>query len=266
MLFLWALLMISLLFMWIFFLPIFLLGFIFSIPFFLVSLPVSLLIGGGIYISFGQIKQSSLRDIISSAPFEKWFGPIEIPIPKENHLICCHPHGVVCTMALVGVHLRPQSKTLIAVAPILFAVPVVGWIVKHLGGIPATYHDILTGLKSTSVILLPGGVPEIVAMEKGEQYRDRWGFLRCAKEAKVDILALSTTESYYSILPMPLYDLRMYIARKYNVPIVFPWIFGWCHTWVPKPVPIRPHISRFQYRRSDTLEENRVAYYASLKN
>lgn len=266
MLFLWAILMISLLFMWIFFLPIFLLGFIFSMPFFLVSLPLSLVIGGGIYLSFGHIKESTVRDIISSCPFDKWFGHVDIPIPKKVHLICCHPHGVICTMALVGVHFRPQSKTLIAVAPILFAVPVLGWIVKHLGGIPATYQDILTGLQSTSVILLPGGVPEIVSMERNEQYTDRWGFLRCAKEAKVDILSLSTTNQHYTLLPMPLYDLRLYIAKKYNIPIVFPWIFGWYNTWVPKPVPIRPHIKRFQYNNSDTIEENRIAYYTSLKS
>ena len=266
MLFLWALLIVLLLFMWIFFLPIFLVGFFFSIPFFVVSLPISLMIAAGIYLSFGQIKESSLRDIIASCPFEKWFGPIDIPIVQERHLICCHPHGVVCTMALIGIHLRPKSKTLIAVAPIVFAVPVIGWVAKHLGAIPATYNDILTGLKTTSVILLPGGVPEIVAMEKGKQYMKRWGFLRCAKEAKVDILAYIGKEQYYTLLPMPLYDLRMYIACRYNVPIVFPWIFGWYNTWIPKRNRIHTEVRRFHYQYEDTLEQNRLAYYTTIQS
>ena len=54
-----------LLFMWIFFLPIFLVGFFFSIPFFVVSLPISLMIGAGIYLSFGQIKS---RPCVTSLP------------------------------------------------------------------------------------------------------------------------------------------------------------------------------------------------------
>jgi len=262
MLFLWAIIMVVLIFMWVFFLPLFLLGFLFSVPFFVVALPLSLAIGAGIYLSFDQIKESSIRDIVSSAPFEKWFGSIRCDIPSDkNYLICCHPHGVICTMALCGIHFRPQSKTLVAVAPILFLVPIVGWIAKHLGAIPATYDAIQRALRTTSVILMPGGVPEIVSMEKNQPYEERWGFLKCAKQAAVDIIKVVGKQNYYTLQEMPLYELRMWIAKRYNIPIVFPWIFGWYNTWVPLPKPIWPDILTFTYCKDQSLEQNRERYY-----
>ena len=65
---------------------------------------------------------------------------------------------------------------------------------------------------------------------------------------------------------MPLYDLRMYIACRYNVPIVFPWICGWYNTWIPKRRPIQSYVGLYKYRHSDTLEENRLAYYATIQS
>lgn len=260
MLILWAVSIIFLLFAWIFFLPIFMLGFILSIPFFTIALPVSLCIGAGIFFAFDHIKESSIRDIISSAPYRLWFGDIRVPLPDGKFLICCHPHGVLCTAAIVGIHLKPNSKTLIAVAPIVFMVPVIGWIAKHLGAIPATYNDILKALKTTSVILLPGGVPEIVALERKQEYTRRYGFLKCADHAQVDILKIKT-DTHYELLPIPFYNFRMYIAKHYNIPITFPWVFGWYGTWLPQPKPIVPNILQFTYNKQDNLETNHRNYY-----
>lgn len=260
MLFLWAIVTIVLIFMWIFLLPIFVVGFCLSIPFFVVALPLSLVVAAGIYISVDHIKESSLREILSSAPFEAWFGEIVVPIPKGNHLICCHPHGMICTMAVFGIHFQPKSKTLIAVAPVVFVVPIIGWIAKHLGAIPATYEDIGRALEHTSVILLPGGVPEIICTERGLQYTQRWGFLKCVQD-NFKIICVRGHESYYDIIPLPLYDLRLFIAKKYNIPIVFPWIFGYCGTWIPKPKPIKPTITVYEYDKNKNVEENRKQYY-----
>lgn len=260
MLFLWAIATIVLIFMWIFLLPIFIVGFVLSVPFFVVALPVSLAIGAGIYISFDHIKESTLREIVSSAPFEAWFGEISVPIPAGKHLICCHPHGMICTMALFGIHFQPKSKTLIAVAPVVFVVPIIGWIAKHLGAIPATYHDIRRALEHTSVILLPGGVPEIVSTERGLEYQQRWGFLKC----RDTIVSVKGKESYYDMIPLPLYDLRLFIAKRYNIPIVFPWIFGWNGTWIPKPKAIKPTVQIFNYDNTKDLEQNRKAYFSML--
>ena len=260
MLFLWALAMILLIFIWVFFLPIFIVGFLLSIPFFVIALPVSLIVGSSIYLCFDHIKESSIRDIISSAPFHRWFGEIRVLVPEGNNLICCHPHGVICTMAIFGIHFKPQSTTLIAVTPVLFMVPVAGWIAKHLGAIPATNADIERALETTSVLLLPGGVPEIVSHEKGDMYTQRWGFLKFKK----DIVVVHSNRQYYTLMPLPLYDIRMYIAKKYDIPIVFPWIFGWCGTWIPEPIPITPSVHMFNYDDDKSLEENRIEYFSHL--
>ena len=264
MLFLWAICMTALIFMWVFFLPIFIVGFLVAIPFFTIALPISLAISAAIYLSYDQIKESSLRDIISSAPFEVWFQNIDINLDlTKNHLICCHPHGILCTAAVMGIHFKPKSKTLIAVAPIVFMVPIIGWIAKHLGAIPATYDAIIGGLKHTSVILLPGGVPEIICVEKEVHYTDRVGFLRCAKRAGVTIYAIVNEKKYYDLVPMPLYNLRLHIAKTYNIPIVFPWILGWYGTWLPKRFPIQPRWFEFQvYGEPKDLREE---YYAKIR-
>jgi len=263
MLFLWAICMACLIFMWVFSLPIFIIGFVVAIPFFTIALPLSLMISAAIYISYDHIKESSLRDIISSAPFEVWFHSIDINLDlTQNHLICCHPHGVLCTSAIFGIHFKPKSKTLIAVAPIVFTVPIIGWIAKHLGAIPATYNDIIEGLRHTSVILLPGGVPEIICMERGVHYMDRVGFLRCAKRAGVKIYAIVNENNYYELLPMPLYKLRLNIAKTLNIPIVFPYIFGWCGTWLPKRLPIQP--TYFEFEVEGEPKKLREKYYAKI--
>lgn len=264
MLFLWAILISLLIFMWIFFLPIFVIGFTLAIPFFVVALPLSLLIAGGIYLSFDNIKESSLRDIVASAPFHRWFRRIHVPLDlSKHHLICCHPHGVLCTMAIVGIHLKPKSKTLIAVAPIVFTIPVIGWIAKHLGAIPATYKHIVSALQETSVILLPGGVPEIVSHEIKQSYTDRIGFLKCARQAGVNIYSVIGKQRYYDLLRMPFHGIRMHIAKTYNLPAVFPWVFGWYGTWMPLRNPIEPTVKYFEMDRGD-IKETRKRYYARI--
>ena len=264
MLFLWAILLTLLIFMWIFFLPIFVIGFAFAIPFFIVALPASLIIAAGIYLSYDNIKESSIRDILCSAPFHIWFKKIHVPLNLEqNHLICCHPHGVLCTMAIVGIHLKPKSKTLIAVAPIVFTIPIIGWIAKHLGAIPATYQHIISALQETSVILLPGGVPEIVTHEKHQTYNDRIGFLKCARKAGVNIYSVFSKKRYYDLMPIPFYKLRLYIAKQYNLPAVFPWVFGWYGTWLPNRNTIEPIIKHFEVDDSDILKL-RERYYARI--
>lgn len=261
MLLLWALLASTLLFLWIFSLPLLMIGVLALVPFCLVFAPISIFITIFVYFYLHPIKESSIRNVLSAAPTEHWFGQVEVNIPKGNHLICCHPHGIICTVALFGIHFRPTSKTLIAVAPLVFAVPMVGWLAKHLGAIPATQTAIQKGLEHTSVILMPGGVPEIVTYEKNLPYTERWGFLKCARDAGCKIIRVSTTARYYDSVQMPLYDIRLFIAKQYNIPIVFPWVFGWYGTWIPKPLQIKPITRVFKYDSDASLEGNRRTYY-----
>ena len=260
MLLLWALLSSTLLFLWIFALPILMVGVACMVPICLVFAPISMCITILVYYFVDPAKESSLREVLSAAPMEYWFGDIKVNVPEGNHLICCHPHGIVCTVAMFGIHFQPKSKTLVAVAPLLFAVPVVGWVAKHLGAIPATYTEIKKALKHTSVILMPGGVPEIVTYERKIPYVYRWGFLKCARDTDCRILQVSSDTRYYDTVSLPLYDLRLFIAKRYNIPMVFP--VGWFGTWIPKPLNIEPTITVFEYDKSATLDQNRRVYYS----
>ena len=253
-----------LIFMWVFLLPIFIIGFILAIPFFVTFLPLSLITGYYVYTSVGPIQSSKIRKFLSN-DYTHWFGKINIDLINHNNkLICGHPHGIICTSLLFGLHFKPGSKTLIAVAPLLFMVPVIGWMARHLGAIPATYNDIKQGLVNTSVILFPGGVPEIIGHEKGQHYIRRQGFLKIARDTNCDILAVYNSNKYYKQIVGPFYDLRMFIARRYNVPITFPWLFGWYWTPLPKRIPIEPECTLFSYDHKEKLDLNRENYYKKL--
>jgi hypothetical protein len=253
-----------LIFMWVFFLPIFIIGFVLAIPFFVTFLPFSFVTGYYVYSHVGPIPSSKIRQCLSN-DYTHWFGTIHIDlINHDNKLICGHPHGIICTFLLFGLHFQPGSKTLIAVAPLLFMVPIIGWMARHLGAIPATYNDIKQALTHTSVILFPGGVPEIIGHEKGEHYTRRQGFLKIARDTNCDILAVYNENNYYQQLCGPLYDLRLFIARRYNVPIAIPWLFGWYWTPLPKRIPIEPSCTLFKYNYKETLDLNREKYYKKL--
>lgn len=254
-----------LIFMWVFLLPIFIIGFILAIPFFVTFLPLSLITGYYVYSSVGPMHSSKIRQVLSN-DYTHWFGKIDIDlINQKNKLICGHPHGIICTFLLFGLHFKPKSKTLVAVAPLLFMVPIIGWMARHLGAIPATYNDIKNALiGGSSVILFPGGVPEIIGHEKGQHYIRRQGFLKIARDTNCDILAVYNKNNYYQQIVGPFYDLRMFIARRYNIPIVIPWLFGWYWTPLPKRIPIEPQSTLFEYNYKETLDINREKYYTNV--
>lgn len=174
---------------------------------------------------------SSLRTFFNSLPFDLWFESVsEVNIPTDRHyLICSHPHGIFCLGPLLTVHFKRESKTLFAVAPIVFKIPLIGWICGELGCIPCDKDSIKRGLKISSVILVPGGVPEIVMHERNELYTRRWGMFTF----KVPIIPLITLSRHYYLPKSPLYELRLFIARKFNIPVTFPYLFGWKNTWLP---------------------------------
>lgn len=178
------------------------------------------------------VTTSSLRTLFNSIPFYQWFESIsEVNIPTDKHyLICSHPHGILCLGPLLTVHFKKKSRTLFAVAPIVFKIPVIGWICGELGCIPCDKVSIKRALKVSSVILVPGGVPEIVMYERDELFTMRRGMFTFG----VPIIPLVTLSKHYYLPKSPLYDLRVYIARKFNVPITFPYLFGWNNTWLPK--------------------------------
>ena len=112
---------------------------------------------------------------------------------------------------------RPGSNTLFAVSKWLFAVPFIGWLARHLGCIPATYKSITKALETNTVILVPGGVPELVS---GEWYTRRHGFLKIAKQMDIPIVPVLVDDYHYERLPFPLPYLQMYLARTFDLPVM----------------------------------------------
>ena len=250
-------------FLWLYLLPILLIGTIICIPIFIVITPILMTISLSVmYLLKDElVPDGSIRRIVNNIPYHLWFGEIDtmetLPTP---HLICSHPHGVLCTGILFSVHFRPGSTTLFAVSKWLFTIPLIGWLAHHLGCIPATYEHIEKALQTHSVILVPGGVPELIT---GKSYTKRYGFLKIAKKTNAMIKPVTTTNTYFDLIPCPLEGLRMYLAIHYGFPIMFP-VLGWYGSWLPKRNPIKMTFHDGFEVNDSSIEENRVRYYTEL--
>lgn len=251
-------------FIWLYLLPILVVGTLCCIPFFIVVTPPLLIISFTVmYLLKDEIIPSGyIREVVNNIPYHLWFGEIDtiqtLPTP---HLICSHPHGILCTGILFSTHFSPGSTTVFAVSKWLFAVPFVGWLARHLGCIPATYEHIEKALVTQSVILVPGGVPELIT---GKPYTNRFGFLKIAHKMKVPILPVLTESTFFNTLECPCEDLRMYIAIHIGIPIMFP-VMGWYGTWLPKPVPIKmKQLSVF--RPTGNVVQDNVSYFSNHRS
>lgn len=225
--------MLTSLFVWAYSIPILIILIIIGVPIAIPLFTTALFISTSLQLMYSKpIPKSSIRTFFNNLDFKYWFGSIDrVKVPSKAHLITSHPHNVFCLGALLCIHFQPKSETLIAVAPLIFHVPILGWVAAKAGCIPSSRKSIEDALNSNmSVILVPGGVPEVVSYEKNIIYTERFGFLKF----NFPILPVITTSKHYYVPESPLYDLRMFIAKRYNIPIIFPWIFGWKNTWLPK--------------------------------
>tara|TARA_A100001015_G_scaffold144060_1_gene159891 strand:- start:4097 stop:4747 length:651 start_codon:yes stop_codon:yes gene_type:complete len=206
------------------------------------------------------IPEGAIRNYVNTIEYEKWFGEIDyLPHYDQPSLVCLHPHGIICTGILFSAHFSPGSTTLFAVSKWLFYVPFVGWLARHLGCIPATYGDIEKALKTNTVILVPGGVPELIT---GEVYTRRHGFLKIAKKANVSIVPVVSKDIYYDRIPCPLSSLRLEIAKRMDLPIMFP-VLGYYGTWLPKRIPIKIE-QKDSFKVKGDIEEERIRYFHAL--
>lgn len=245
------------LFLWAYSLPLLVFLFFVGVPIVVPLFLIGLLISSSLKLVYTKpIKTSRIRTFFNKLNYRFWFHDIDkVEIPNDNMLICSHPHNVFCLSILLSVHFTPGSTTLFVVAPLVFHIPFLGVLAAHLGCIPASKDSILEGLKTSSVILVPGGVPEIITLERDEMYTSRYGMF------KIDapILPVVSLTKHYYLPPIPFYDLRMFIAKKYHVPVVFPWVFGYYGTWLPKRLPIRMKVLKVKKR-------NRLQYFQEIKN
>jgi 1-acyl-sn-glycerol-3-phosphate acyltransferase len=182
-----------------------------------------------------------------------------VQLPSGNNLITSHPHGILCLGPLLTIHLKPGSTTYFAVTPLLFKIPIFGWIISMMGCIPATVDHIKSALERSSVILVPGGIPEIILYETDEHYTRRYGLFKF----KVPIVPIITLSVHYKRVKIPFKRLRVDIANRLGIPIVFPWLFGWYNTWLPKRTPIKVKVLD-NFTCNGNIEECRLKYYSYL--
>lgn len=231
------LLMFTSLFIWAYSIPILIILILFGAPLAAPLFAFAFFISSSLQLIYKKpIQHSWLRSFLNNIDLTGWFGKIDrVDLPEKAHLICSHPHNIFCLGALLCIHFQPKSKTLIAVAPLIFHIPLLGWIAAQCGCIPSSKQSITNALDARmSVILVVGGVPEVVTYERDEIYTNRHKFL----QFDAPILPVITTSKHYYVPKAPFYDLRMFIAENYRVPIIFPWVFGWMGTWLPDRKPI----------------------------
>ena len=233
-----------LIFFWIWSLPLLMIAAFFAMPSALILLPLSLALSLWMqYIHHDKIMpEHFLRKYLSYIPWNEWF-PCNTLTFEEQAVIAVHPHGLLCCGAVVGIHFVPGSKTVLCVAPILFYVPVIGWCLRLLGCIPAHLHIMRETLRrGFSVVVVPGGVPEIVCAETSDNRKrfPRHGFLRLASSLNMTVYAVYVEGECqtFRLIPMPFLEKRIYWSWRLNVPLVFPLVIGWYGLWLPKRVPL----------------------------
>jgi len=200
-----------------------------------------------------------LRRFISSIPWNDWFPCNQLTF--KSGVVSVHPHGILCCGTLAGIHFVPGSTTCLCIAPVVFYIPVIGWVARLLGCIPSDLKHMRLALDSGHpVLVVPGGVPEIVLAETGDDHQrfKRHGFLRLAKDTGHTLHAVTVKGecSTYNMFQAPFIQARVWLSWRFNIPFVFPLMLGWYGTWIPKRVPLTLSFSR--------VEQLDVDFYAQL--
>ena len=198
----------------------------------------------------GSKNRSWIRTALSMIPFENHFESWTIEMQKPlQGLVVVFPHGIFCLGALL-LHLRYHKTSYIAVASCIFYIPVIGYIARNIGCIPATEDAIrrVLGTPSSTLFWLPGGISELLNMERAPErvlhLPKRFGFLRLALEygSRLTTIEIEGEELTYWCLPLPFLEMRKRWSEYIGVPLMFPWVFGCYHTWIPKKVKMRAKV------------------------
>jgi hypothetical protein len=231
-------------FVWIFSLP---LMAVMTFFFFPVLLPFSFLsVLFSVYIiNLEPRTHSFLRDFLASFQLYNWFPCNTMEIDTQS-IVSVHPHGLLSCGALAGIHFVKGSETIFCVAPILYFVPFLGHSLNLLGCIPATRASMEGALfRKHSLIVVPGGVPELVLSETNNdsEFYPRFGFLKLAKEFQVSVFSvfINGETTTYNMIQLPFLRKRVQLSWIFNVPFMFPLLSGYCGTWLPKRVKLTLH-------------------------
>ncbi len=262
--------MLIVIFIWVFSLPILFITSIIWLPvgsaLIITSSAISLL--AQIHYNDKIIIDGTMRKIMNSIPFSEWFESYtEHQDTYNNGLILAHPHGILCCGMVI--HHFKSKNTVMAVAPILFYVPIFGWAARSCGLIPATNEMIRKALNNKyKVILYIGGVEELIAHPNNQLYIEkRWGYLKIIRDLKIPVtIAWVKGENNTFYLPsIPFLKLRQLMVKYLGVGIMFPWIFGWKNIWIPKPVALDVHFKKLKFAQNlNSLKELKHSYHLNL--
>ncbi len=250
-------------FFWIWSLPILIASIFIYIPFAIIALPLCIAVTLTLQFFHHDkiIASHFVRAWISAIPWHEWF-PCNQLCFEDQCIIAVHPHGLLCCGAIAGIHLVPKSKTVLCVAPILFYVPIIGWILRVIGCIPAKKHEMQNAIQlGHSLLVIPGGVPEIVLTETQDDTRrfPRHGILRLTPKIPVHIVTVRGECSTFRIYQGPLIHLRLWLSWKLNIPFIMPFILGYYGTWLPKRRPLQlytlPLIPRNKEKYAEILDQ-----------
>ena len=91
-----------------------------------------------------------------------------------------------------------------------------------------------------SLLVVPGGVPEIVLAETGDDTKRfaRYGFMRLKPSVPVHVVCVRGECKTYHMFQGPFLDTRVWLSWRLNVPFVMPVLFGWYGTWLPRRRPL----------------------------
>jgi hypothetical protein len=228
-------------FIWIFSLPIMVILSFFFLPFILPFSVLSFLLSLYI-INLKPCSQSLLRDLLTGFHLDYWFPCNRITVARTT-VIAVHPHGLLACGALAGIHFVSGSETLFCVAPVLYFVPLLGHCLNLLGCIPATRVSMeLALVQGHSLIVVPGGVPELVLSETNNdtEFYQRFGFLKLAEKFKLPVLSVFVKgeTATYNMIQLPCLRNRVKLSWLLNIPFMFPLISGYFGTWIPKRVQL----------------------------
>ena len=231
-----------LVFFWLFSLPLLLIATCFALPLAYVGCILSLLVSLLLqwYHRGHILVRHPVRRWLSRIPWHEWF-PCNTLAFDGPAVVGVHPHGLLCCGAVAGIHLVPGSQTVLAVAPVLFYVPVIGWMLRVLGCIPARRDVMRTALAHGHILLVvPGGVPEIVLAESGDDLQrfPRHGFLSLDKTKTVWCVFVRGECALFTMVRAPFRALRTWLSWKLNIPLTVPLFLGWYGTWLPKRTPL----------------------------
>ena len=259
---------------WLFVLPIYLFACLCGSFWLLCALPFSYAASRRLVNNPAVFKKNHpLRQLLAAVQWHSWFSAVPVVEDFGSSIACCHPHGLLSLGTLSMLHFVPGSRTVLAVAPVLFYIPIIGLLGPYLGLVPASKRGLQAVLKSErTLLILPGGVAEIVCTEAEECtmfIQRRMGLFKLAFEAGRDlqIVLIDGEENLYRPLRIPFLKQRIWLSWATNLPFMLPWFGGYYNTFIPRSISLQAKLlARVEVSKANTFFDMKNMYEKQLQH